>query len=154
MAVTLWIVGPPMHYYSNQPCLVLLRPYSAGLVHELAFRKKEKSLTSSNFENSLLINSRNASLYSFFLFHWKETFYKFPLWRNKTIENILLQFPLLKYNEKSNVPDVMITNHLMQFEYFQAALGDSNMGFLSNSMCTSTATSPGKEHVLPHNDLV
>lgn len=40
----------------------------------------------------------------------------------------------------------------MQFEYFQA-LGESNMGFL-NPMCTSTATSPDKEHVLPHNDLM
>lgn len=42
----------------------------------------------------------------------------------------------------------------MQFEYFQAALGDSNMGFLNNSMCTSTTTSPDKEHVLAHNDLM
>lgn len=42
----------------------------------------------------------------------------------------------------------------MQFEYFQAALGESNMGFLNNSMCTSTATSPDKEHVMPHNDLM
>ncbi|TGZ53650.1 Forkhead box protein P4 [Temnothorax longispinosus] len=33
------------------------------------------------------------------------------------------------------------------------ALGESNMGFL-NPMCTSTATSPDKEHVLPHNDLM
>lgn len=40
----------------------------------------------------------------------------------------------------------------MQFEYFQA-LGESNMGFL-NPMCTSTATSPDKEHVLPHSDLM
>jgi len=47
----------------------------------------------------------------------------------------------------------VITNHLMQFEYFQA-LGESNMGFLNNPMCTSTATSPDKEHVLPHNDLM
>ncbi|XP_076169338.1 forkhead box transcription factor P isoform X4 [Ptiloglossa arizonensis] len=39
-------------------------------------------------------------------------------------------------------------------QYFQAALGDSNMGFLSNSMCTSTTTSPDKEHVLAHNDLM
>ncbi|XP_012274756.1 forkhead box protein P1 isoform X4 [Orussus abietinus] len=39
-------------------------------------------------------------------------------------------------------------------QYFQAALGESNMGFLNNSMCTSTATSPDKEHVLPHNDLM
>lgn len=46
----------------------------------------------------------------------------------------------------------VITNHLMQFEYFQA-LGESNIGFL-NPMCTSTATSPDKEHVLPHNDLM
>ncbi|XP_025986609.2 forkhead box protein P1 isoform X12 [Solenopsis invicta] len=37
-------------------------------------------------------------------------------------------------------------------QYFQA-LGESNMGFL-NPMCTSTATSPDKEHVLPHNDLM
>ncbi|XP_003487622.2 forkhead box protein P2 isoform X11 [Bombus impatiens] len=36
----------------------------------------------------------------------------------------------------------------------QAALGDSNMGFLNNSMCTSTTTSPDKEHVLAHNDLM
>ncbi|KAK0096866.1 hypothetical protein PV326_004070 [Microctonus aethiopoides] len=36
----------------------------------------------------------------------------------------------------------------------QAALGESNMGFLTNSMCTSTATSPGKEHVMPHNDIM
>ncbi|XP_074110056.1 forkhead box transcription factor P isoform X11 [Cotesia typhae] len=36
----------------------------------------------------------------------------------------------------------------------QAALGESNMGFLNNSMCTSTATSPDKEHVMPHNDLM
>ncbi|XP_068981132.1 forkhead box protein P1-like isoform X2 [Bombus flavifrons] len=36
----------------------------------------------------------------------------------------------------------------------QAALGDSNMGFLNNSMCTSTTTSPDKEHVLTHNDLM
>ncbi|XP_014606511.1 PREDICTED: forkhead box protein P1-like isoform X8 [Polistes canadensis] len=36
----------------------------------------------------------------------------------------------------------------------QAALGESNMGFLNNSMCTSTATSPDKEHVLSHNDLM
>ncbi|XP_057330165.1 forkhead box protein P1 isoform X9 [Microplitis mediator] len=36
----------------------------------------------------------------------------------------------------------------------QAALGESNMGFLNNSMCTSTATSPDKEHVMPHNDLI
>ena len=42
----------------------------------------------------------------------------------------------------------------MQFEYFQAALGESNMGFLNNSMCTSTTTSPDKEHVMPHNDLM
>ncbi|RLU15027.1 hypothetical protein DMN91_012914 [Ooceraea biroi] len=34
------------------------------------------------------------------------------------------------------------------------ALGESNMGFLNNPMCTSTATSPDKEHVLPHNDLM
>lgn len=52
-----------------------------------------------------------------------------------------------------------VTNDLMQFEYFQAALGESgislgNMGFLSNSMCTSTTTSPDKEHVLAHNDLM
>lgn len=47
----------------------------------------------------------------------------------------------------------VITNHLMQFEYFQA-LGESNMGFLNNPMCTSTATSPDKEHVLPHSDLM
>ncbi|KYN06991.1 hypothetical protein ALC62_02027 [Cyphomyrmex costatus] len=33
------------------------------------------------------------------------------------------------------------------------ALGESNMGFL-NPMCTSTATSPDKEHVLSHNDLI
>ncbi|XP_018406339.1 PREDICTED: forkhead box protein P1-like [Cyphomyrmex costatus] len=33
------------------------------------------------------------------------------------------------------------------------ALGESNMGFL-NPMCTSTATSPDKEHVLSHNDLM
>ncbi|XP_043597742.1 forkhead box protein P1-like isoform X15 [Bombus pyrosoma] len=39
-------------------------------------------------------------------------------------------------------------------QYFQAALGDSNMGFLNNSMCTSTTTSPDKEHVLAHNDLM
>ncbi|XP_043283738.1 forkhead box protein P1 isoform X4 [Venturia canescens] len=39
-------------------------------------------------------------------------------------------------------------------QYFQAALGESNMGFLNNSMCTSTATSPDKEHGLPHNDLM
>ncbi|XP_008555851.1 forkhead box protein P1 isoform X1 [Microplitis demolitor] len=39
-------------------------------------------------------------------------------------------------------------------QYFQAALGESNMGFLNNSMCTSTATSPDKEHVMPHNDLI
>ncbi|XP_008555854.1 forkhead box protein P1 isoform X3 [Microplitis demolitor] len=39
-------------------------------------------------------------------------------------------------------------------QYFQAALGESNMGFLNNSMCTSTATSPDKEHVMPHNDLM
>ncbi|XP_017766831.1 PREDICTED: forkhead box protein P1-like isoform X3 [Eufriesea mexicana] len=39
-------------------------------------------------------------------------------------------------------------------QYFQAALGDSNMGFLNNSMCTSTTTSPHKEHVLAHNDLM
>ncbi|XP_035719432.1 forkhead box protein P1-like isoform X12 [Vespa mandarinia] len=39
-------------------------------------------------------------------------------------------------------------------QYFQAALGESNMGFLNNSMCTSTATSPDKEHVLSHNDLM
>ncbi|XP_032455067.1 forkhead box protein P2 isoform X5 [Nasonia vitripennis] len=39
-------------------------------------------------------------------------------------------------------------------QYFQAALGESNMGFLSNSMCTSTATSPDKEHTMPHNDLM
>ncbi|CAL1685870.1 unnamed protein product [Lasius platythorax] len=38
-------------------------------------------------------------------------------------------------------------------QYFQA-LGESNMGFLNNPMCTSTATSPDKEHVLPHNDLM
>ncbi|XP_011297099.1 forkhead box protein P1 isoform X4 [Fopius arisanus] len=36
----------------------------------------------------------------------------------------------------------------------QAALGESNMGFLNNSMCTSTATSPDKEHVMQHNDLM
>ncbi|KZC07136.1 hypothetical protein WN55_08518 [Dufourea novaeangliae] len=36
----------------------------------------------------------------------------------------------------------------------QAALGDSNMGFLNNTMCTSTTTSPDKEHVLAHNDLM
>ncbi|XP_015126321.1 forkhead box protein P1 isoform X3 [Diachasma alloeum] len=36
----------------------------------------------------------------------------------------------------------------------QAALGESNMGFLNNSMCTSTATSPDKEHVMQHNDLI
>ncbi|XP_070150797.1 forkhead box P isoform X8 [Polyergus mexicanus] len=34
------------------------------------------------------------------------------------------------------------------------ALGESNIGFLNNPMCTSTATSPDKEHVLPHNDLM
>ncbi|XP_011297097.1 forkhead box protein P1 isoform X2 [Fopius arisanus] len=39
-------------------------------------------------------------------------------------------------------------------QYFQAALGESNMGFLNNSMCTSTATSPDKEHVMQHNDLM
>ncbi|XP_033208741.1 forkhead box protein P1 isoform X2 [Belonocnema kinseyi] len=39
-------------------------------------------------------------------------------------------------------------------QYFQAALGESNMGFLNNSMCTSTRTSPDKEHVIPHNDLM
>ncbi|XP_063979383.1 forkhead box protein P1 isoform X5 [Diachasmimorpha longicaudata] len=39
-------------------------------------------------------------------------------------------------------------------QYFQAALGESNMGFLNNSMCTSTATSPDKEHVMQHNDLL
>ncbi|CAK9812692.1 Forkhead box protein P4 [Anthophora plagiata] len=39
-------------------------------------------------------------------------------------------------------------------QYFQAALGDSNMGFLNNSMCTSTTTSPDKDHVLAHNDLM
>ncbi|XP_015126316.1 forkhead box protein P1 isoform X1 [Diachasma alloeum] len=39
-------------------------------------------------------------------------------------------------------------------QYFQAALGESNMGFLNNSMCTSTATSPDKEHVMQHNDLI
>ncbi|KAJ8683891.1 hypothetical protein QAD02_019683 [Eretmocerus hayati] len=42
----------------------------------------------------------------------------------------------------------------MNLQYFQAALGESNMGFLNNSMCTSTATSPDKEHNLPHNDLL
>lgn len=42
----------------------------------------------------------------------------------------------------------------MQFEYFQAALGESKMGFLNNSMCASTATSPDKEHALPHSDLL
>ncbi|XP_076679404.1 forkhead box transcription factor P isoform X5 [Andrena cerasifolii] len=36
----------------------------------------------------------------------------------------------------------------------QAALGDSNMGFLNNTMCTSTTTSPDKEHVMAHNDLM
>ncbi|XP_017788972.1 PREDICTED: forkhead box protein P1 isoform X3 [Habropoda laboriosa] len=39
-------------------------------------------------------------------------------------------------------------------QYFQVALGDSNMGFLNNSMCTSTTTSPDKDHVLAHNDLM
>ncbi|XP_043465619.1 forkhead box protein P1 isoform X9 [Leptopilina heterotoma] len=39
-------------------------------------------------------------------------------------------------------------------QYFQAALGESNMGFLNNSMCTSTTTSPDKEHVMPHSDLM
>ncbi|XP_076679431.1 forkhead box transcription factor P isoform X23 [Andrena cerasifolii] len=39
-------------------------------------------------------------------------------------------------------------------QYFQAALGDSNMGFLNNTMCTSTTTSPDKEHVMAHNDLM
>ncbi|CAL7950523.1 unnamed protein product [Xylocopa violacea] len=39
-------------------------------------------------------------------------------------------------------------------QYFQAALGDSNMGFLNNSMCTSTTTSPDKDHVLAHSDLM
>ncbi|XP_046620125.1 forkhead box protein P1 isoform X2 [Neodiprion virginianus] len=39
-------------------------------------------------------------------------------------------------------------------QYFQAALGESNMGFLNNSMCTSTATSPDKDHLLAHNDLM
>ncbi|XP_066582795.1 forkhead box protein P1 isoform X4 [Prorops nasuta] len=38
-------------------------------------------------------------------------------------------------------------------QYFQAALGESNMGFLNNSMCTTTA-SPDKEHILSHNDLM
>ncbi|XP_020707038.2 forkhead box protein P1 isoform X7 [Athalia rosae] len=39
-------------------------------------------------------------------------------------------------------------------QYFQAALGESNMGFLNNSMCTSTATSPDKDHLMAHNDLM
>ncbi|XP_051168088.1 forkhead box protein P1 isoform X3 [Leptopilina boulardi] len=39
-------------------------------------------------------------------------------------------------------------------QYFQAALGESNMGFLNNSMCTSITTSPDKEHVMPHSDLM
>lgn len=56
--------------------------------------------------------------------------------------------------KSAKAQEASITNRLMQFEYFQAALGESNMGFLNNSMCTSTATSPDKEHVLSHNDLM